>query len=55
MHNGVAVTDVKVKLPERDRTVILEVFLNLHLYIMAREIAPELISIVAKFVGNSRK
>jgi len=50
MHNSVAVGDVDVELVERIAAEVLEVLLDLHRDVLPREVAVELIPIVAEFV-----
>jgi hypothetical protein len=55
MNYRIAGTDVDVEFFERNTPVVLEVLLNLHLYIVAREVSAELIAIGAELIGNDGK
>ena len=52
MNHRIAGADVKVQLVERDAAVILEIFLDLDLDIVAREVGSQLISVIAEFIRN---
>jgi hypothetical protein len=52
VHDRVASLDVEVELVERDAAVVLEILLDLHLHIVAREIVAKLIAVIAKFIRH---
>src|SRR5450755_507485 len=55
VNHGIAIADIEIQLVERDAAIVLEVFLNLDLDIVTREIAPKLIPVIAKFVRDCGK
>src|SRR6516164_9522249 len=55
VHHRVAMGDVDVELVERVAAETLEVLLNLHLDIMPRQVAAQLITVEAKLVGDRRE
>jgi hypothetical protein len=55
VNDRVASGDVGVELVQRDRAEVLEVLLDLHLDIVAREVRAQSIAVVAKLVRNRRQ
>jgi hypothetical protein len=50
MHDGVATRDVEIDLVQRDAAMVLEVLLDLHLDVVARQVTAEQVAIVAELI-----
>jgi hypothetical protein len=53
MDDRIAGTDVGVEFVERAGAEVLEILLDLHFGIVAREVAAKLFAIVLEFIGNT--
>jgi hypothetical protein len=54
MNDRVAGADVDVEHVERDDALVLEIFLDFHFHVIAREVVANLVAIGAELVGNAR-